>query len=280
MGRTALLPMASTGGPQIAFKDEDWARFEAATPWTFPPILRQHVQKAWQEYVDEAFFSEPLSDAESRVGKIKKALQDVLPVLRQELTGGTSAAAIYTRGLIKKHLPALPAASGVAVDGPPQDARDFFQSMFADDPVSSHVNVSSICSTVQSYLRASELAEIELKEWRARRKAEGNKPPPDLVAWETLIRRLVDLWEAAGFRASARHDGVSPFVALVLEMQACLPPRFSRTTGDDALSQQISRVLRAIRADRRQRRSMDARPAASTTRQRSRVDLRKPRRSA
>jgi hypothetical protein len=252
MGRTALLPMASACGPPIAFNDEDWKKFEKQTHWTFLPSLRQQVQKAWQEYVDEAFFSEPLSATESRVKKVKKALEDALPVLRQELIGGGDDA-IFARHVINKYLPTSPTARCDAVDGLPQETGDFFKSMFANDQPG-HINNNSVYSTVQSYVRACGLAEIELKEWRAQRKAEGNKTSPDLMAWEKLIRRLVDLLEAAGFRASARHDAVSPFVGLVLGMQACLPPRFSRTTGDDALSQQISRVLRAIRAGQRQRR--------------------------
>jgi hypothetical protein len=173
----------------------------------------------------------------------------------------------------------LPAASRDA-DGLPQDTADFFKSMFADDPASlGHVNDNSICGTVWSYVRACELAEIELKEWRAQRKAEGNKASTALMAWKKLITRLANLLSASGFRATSRKDGLSPFVALITATQVCVCEmtgcarlfRFleQMNASTSGMAQQISKVLGA-------KRSKVPPIAAPRTRRRKHVELQEP----
>ena len=173
MGRTALLPIASAVGLQVAFSNEVWARVENNSyRRTFSADVREQAQIAWQEYVDEAVFAEPLSVAERKVEKVKKALEKAWSVLRQELMGGGDAS-FFAGHVISKHLPAPPRSESCdAVDTPPQETGDFFKSMFADDLSLGHRYVRSICSIHQSNVRACELAENELKELRARRKAD------------------------------------------------------------------------------------------------------------
>ena len=75
---------------------------------TFSGRLREQIQRAWQEYADEAVFAEPLSAAEDKVTNVKKGLAAASRIARQELMGGADAA-VFVRHIIQKHLPALPA---------------------------------------------------------------------------------------------------------------------------------------------------------------------------
>jgi len=262
MGRTVLLPMASACGPQITFSDEEWKDFESSSyRKTFSPPLREQIQKAWQAFVDEALFAEPLSAAETKVSNVKKALADTWRVVHQELINGGGDAAVFAKGIINKHLPASSKSANCAGSDAPQGSSDsFFKSMFAVE--TDRTSSNSIVATIQSCLRACENAEMDMKILKARRKTEGKKSP-DRLAWEKLIGRVAQALRAHQFRVTRRKDvgSASPFVVLaqkmltcVCEMEVCshLRQRLKRQDGSYGLfadpAQQIGHVLRAMQS--------------------------------
>lgn len=218
--RTPKLPIASGRGLQIELVQDDWARLEKAYGYKLADPLRVSILKLTNTFLLSAEFEQTAPDikeAEEYISAVRNSVRELSKAIR----GRTGLAVFKARQLLREHAD-LPAGG--------------------DNDVISHL----VWHILPELARACDAAMAELSELGVGNFCTG-------ASWEAWILELAELLRAQRLPAGARKDASrksgkttrqsSPFVALVWELQKCMPSQFRRTTqSHDALAAMVTRA--------------------------------------
>jgi hypothetical protein len=226
--RKRKILMGSGGHPPINIRDLDWELMEKAYGLPLPPAVRGQIEEASVEFVSAAAFEltvAPVAEAQKEVNRILSAVEQLIDALATP--SKTVDGAHYAKHLLRNHIRSkwLPDPTVLPYQ----------------DPLSA---ISQILTSLVIACHRS-FEELDNPDYSVQ---EGE-------AWERWIRSLTALFASAALPTGARKDNpeASPFVALVRELQKCLPADFQRHTHSDlALSKAIGRAREATRDDKLQ----------------------------
>jgi hypothetical protein len=202
-----LLFAAANGRPRFTISRADWKRVETEYGHPLSSALRWKLFAATREYLDWAQFELTAvtnSETAERVRAIKRAAHEFGQSILRCPTKIDRQADYYARSLVCAHM-------GLArVDG-----RDGLQHL----ALKIQREVSKGCDLALSQLRREEPSGFR----------EGDM-------WGRWVRRLISILSAAELPVRVRKDTdkskaakPSAFVALVRELQACIPGEYGRS---------------------------------------------------
>ena len=218
--RSRKLPIASGPGTvDLTINEADWQRIETAYGKKLSCGVRNAVLGATRGFVVLDICerqAEPVADAEKIIDVCKKAAGNFQCALLA--TTSSSDVASYVRDLIAKN--------------------------FHDTRLSNKDQLfNTLISLLNSFRVACDSSLTELN-------VPSFPPFGEGECWKYWIPRLTEIMQEAGLPTGVRKDTdkrksdkPSPFVALVRELQECLPDGCRKTThSDDALAEAITRV--------------------------------------
>jgi hypothetical protein len=220
-----LLPTAIAGGKaKPNFTETKWKRIESAYGKKLSNNVRKKIREASQQYLEWEVFernAKPTSEAIKRIKQFQEAASFASRTFVNQDQGPEVRA--YVKSLVRNRL---------HLDRFPEKERK--------DPV------RYLADTLRSLSSAckSSLNEIDTIEKEGYRKGD---------CWEQWIRQLTKIAKENdlpnGVRSDSdkqKNDAPSPFVALVRELQLCLPAESRRPAhSDGALAQAIKLARRS-----------------------------------
>jgi hypothetical protein len=209
--------------PKASIEIADWKRIERDYGRALSLRARRAIHKVTDEYLNVARFeptAEPIRNTAKRLKQVHRGALLLMQALAK--CGDASAAAVHATRRIERH---------------------------ATDPLlPKHEKVRHILFLTTSLAAASAKALGELNEEATK---DYFRPGEH---WDSWVRRLTEIMQKYRLPTTVPKDSHTrtravPFVALVRELQMCVPPQFRRHThSEGALEQAIYRA----RSTRRQ----------------------------
>src|SRR5262245_4709048 len=221
------IPIATLcgGDPALSISNDDWRRIEVAYGHVVPMTAREQIRGATLTFL---FFGEgeqvarPISEARDDILQLRKIATAFQEAVFDNPQGSGWDSKVYADHLVKRY--------------------------FHDARIAGPEGVRSLGLVMTSLIVACNhaLAHLENPQNHGRRKGE---------AWGSWVCRITDVIEAHQLPIEVRKDTdknvtrkPSPFVALIRELQACIPEADRRSTHSDiALSEAIVRARRPRR---------------------------------
>jgi hypothetical protein len=222
------IPIAtlSGGDPEFSISNDDWRRIELAYGHAVPRTAREQIHGATHTFllfVEVEQAARPISEARDRLLQLKKAAAVFQTVVFDNPQDSGWDSRVYADRLVKRY--------------------------FDDARIAGADALRSLGSVMSSWIVACNhaLSHLQNPQNQGRRRGEG---------WESWVRRITDVLETHQLPTEVRKDttkskdtdesGIfkpSPFVALIRELQACIPEADRRSTHSDiALSEAIARA--------------------------------------
>jgi hypothetical protein len=218
------IPIAtlSGGDPEFSISNDDWRRIELAYGHAVPMAAREQIRAAtltFLLFVEGEQTARPISEARNRILQLKEAATAFQEVVFDYPQDSGWDSRVYADHLIKRY--------------------------FDDARIAGPEGLRSLGLVMTSLIVACNhaLAYLENPQNHGRRRGEG---------WGNWVHRITDVIEAHQLPSEVRKDTdknatrkPSPFVALIRELQACIPARYRQSTHSDiALSAAIARARR------------------------------------
>ena len=222
---TPTIPIAtlSGGDPELSISNEDWKRIELAYGYAVPMAAREAIRAAtltFLFFVKGEQVARPISEPRDRIQQLKEAAKAFQEAVFDNPQDSRRDSRIYADHLVKRY--------------------------FDDARIAGREGLRSLGLVMTSLIVACNhaLAHLENPQNHAHRRGD---------AWGNWVRRVTDVIEAHQLPSEVRKDTdknatgkPSPFVALIRELQACIPEADRRSTHSDiALSEAIVRARRS-----------------------------------
>jgi hypothetical protein len=221
------IPIAtlSGGDPQFSISNDDWSRIERAYGHDVPRTAREQIHRATHTFllfVEGERAARPISEARDRLLQLKGAAAVFQTVVFDNPQDSGWDSRVYADRLVKQY--------------------------FDDTRIAGADALRSLGLVMSSLVVACDhaLSHLQNPQNQGRRRGEG---------WESWVRRITDALKAHQLPIEVRKDTdknatrkPSPFVALIRELQACIPEADRRSTHSEiALSEAIVRGRRPRR---------------------------------
>jgi hypothetical protein len=219
------IPIAtlSRGDPKLSISNDDWRRIELAYGHAVPMTAREQIRGqtlTFLFFVEGEQVARPISEAKDRILQLKEAAKAFQETAFDNPQDSGRDARVYADHLVKRY--------------------------FDDARIAGPEGLRSLGLVMTSLIVACNQALSHLQNpQNHRRRGE---------AWENWIRRITDVIKAHQLPIEVRKDTdknatrkPSPFVALIRELQACIPEGRKSTHSDIALSEAIVRARRPRR---------------------------------
>ncbi len=225
---TPKIPAAvSPMPPEVVINDEDWRRIEVNYGHHLSPLVKRDIHAVTVSLVQVAtleLFAEPASTARTRIKTVQKTASSFV---RKIANHPKSYARLYADMLVEME--------------------------FSDKRIVGNRKLKELVELIDALSAScvSALARLDDLVVTSPRKGSG---------WGMWVRRLTEIVKENDLPVGVRKDPAkqsqsrppSPFVALVRELQLCLPREYRRAThSDDALAGEISVVRRATAGRKR-----------------------------
>jgi hypothetical protein len=224
------IPVAtlSSGDPELSISNDDWKRIELAYGHAVPLTAREQICAAtltFLFFVEGEQVARPISEARDRILQLKEAATAFQEAVFDNPQNSRRDARIYADHLVKRYFddPRIATRQGVHL-------------------------LHSLGLVMASLIVASKqaLGDLENPQNHGRRRGE---------TWENWVCRITDLIKGHQLPIEVRKDTdkntphkPSPFVALIRELQNCIPEAARKSTHSDiALSEAIVRARRSRR---------------------------------
>lgn len=222
--RELKVGMSSAGGQKrIVIGERDWERIETGYGQSIRGDLRDRIQEATQRFALSAIFevrAARLVDARKATNEVLSAGQALRNALKDEPAEMNGR--FYAFHLIRNYLRDERLGDYTAFPGP----------------------IAALRSVLNSFVTACEQSLAELHDPNRAEFVEG-------AAWDAWVRQLLCILSEAGLPTAARKDTdkqktsiPSSFVALVRELQRCVPRACYLQRSDAALATAISAARR------------------------------------
>ena len=221
------IPIAtlSGGDPELSISNDDWSRIEPAYGHAVPITAREEIRAATRRFllfVEAEQAARPISEARDRILQFIQAAAAFQEAVFDNPQDSGWDSRVYAERLVKRY--------------------------FDDTRIAGPEKLRSLGSVMTSLIVACNhaLANLNNPQNHGRRRGEG---------WENWVRRVTDVLKAHHLPIEVRKDTdknatgkPSPFVALIRELQACIPEAQRKSTHSDiALSEAIVRARRSRR---------------------------------
>jgi hypothetical protein len=221
------IPIATLSGgePELSISNDDWRRIELAYGHAVPMAAREAIRAAtltFLLFVEGEQTARPISEARDRILQLKEAATALQEAVFDNPQDSGWDSRVYADRLVKRY--------------------------FDDARIAGPEGLRSLGLVMTSLIVACNhaLSHLQNPQNQGRRRGEG---------WESWVRRITDVLEAHQLPIEVRKDTdknatrkPSPFVALIRELQACIPEADRRSTHSDiALSEAIVRARRPRR---------------------------------
>jgi hypothetical protein len=236
---TPKIPIASVAGgdPELTIADADWEHIQKAYGTELLPEMRKQIYEATNDFlrfVKTEYSAQPVSAARHRVKRIKKAAADFQEAIFEYSQSDVGDATLYANHLINRS--------------------------FDDPRVKNRDKLRFLSRLMTSFAVACNRALSHLDNPTNRGRREGE-------TWENWVRKLTRILDATQLPTKVRKDSdknitkkPSPFVALVRELQKCIPKEYRRSQAHSASLEANIALSEAIVRARRLRRSTKSSP--------------------
>ena len=210
------------GQKPIEISEPDWQRIESQYGQQLSSELRQQIQKVTQVFASSAMHevtAAPVFDARKAIKKLSSAAGQLRDLVAQQAGSGGGQYAIH-----------------LLMNSIRNDRLGDPKSRPYQDPIKAFSEV------ISSFVMACEQSLNELKDPNRGEFREGE-------AWDEWVCKLGATLEASDLPTAARKDsdkqrarGASPFVALIRELQMCVPAPCRRHCSDTGLATAVARA--------------------------------------
>jgi len=220
----STIPIATLkgGDPELSISNDDWSRIELAYGHAVPTTARDAIRAAtftFLLFVEVEQAARPISEARDRILQIKEGATAFQKAAFDNPQDSGWDSRVYADRLVNRY--------------------------FDDARITHPERLRSLGRVMTSLIGACSeaLAHLENPQNHGRRRGE---------AWEKWVRDITDVIKANQLPIEVRKDTdknatckPSPFVALIRELQACIPEAHRKSTHSDiALSEAIARARR------------------------------------
>ena len=210
-------------GPKpIEISESDWQRIESQYGQRLSSEIREKIQQVTQVFASSAIFevtAAPVMDARKAIKRLSSAAAKLRDLLAQQAGSGGGQYAIHL-------------------------ILNYMRNYRLGDPESLryHDPIKAFSEVISSFVMACEQSLNELKDPNRGEFREGE-------AWDEWVCKLGATLEASDLPTAARKDsdkqrarGASPFVALIRELQMCVPAPCRRHCSDTGLATAVARA--------------------------------------